>query len=109
MAHFAKLDENNIVLEVVVVNNAVVQNLPFPDSEPLGIAFLHSLYGDNAVWKQTSYNDQFRGLYAGIGFIYDPAIDEFVVPPRPINENLSEIQDRVGALEISPLSESEQP
>jgi hypothetical protein len=83
MAHFAKLDENNVVLEVVVVNNAVVEDLPFPDSEPLGVAFLHSLYGDNAVWKQTSYNKKFRGIYAGIGFIYDPANDVFIDPTPP--------------------------
>jgi hypothetical protein len=83
MAHFAKLDENNIVLEVVVLNNAVVQDLSFPESEPLGVAFLHSLYGNNAVWKQTSYNNNFRGHYAGIGYIYDPVNDVFIDPTPP--------------------------
>lgn len=83
MAHFAKLDENNVVLEVIVLNNAVVENLPFPQSEPLGVAFLHTLYGDDAVWKQTSYNKNFRGLYAGIGFIYDPINDVFIDPTPP--------------------------
>jgi hypothetical protein len=83
MAHFAKLDENNIVLEVVVLNNAVVQDLSFPESEPLGVAFLHSLYGDNAVWKQTSYNNNFRGHYAGIGYIYDFVNDVFIDPTPP--------------------------
>lgn len=84
MAHFAKLDENNVVLEVVVVNNAVIQDLPFPQSEPFGVAFLHSLYGDNAVWKQTSYNNKFRGIYAGIGFIWDPLKLKFIDPNAPV-------------------------
>lgn len=83
MAHFAKLDENNIVLEVIVVNNDVVQNLPFPDSEPIGVAFCQSLFGADTIWKQTSYNGNFRGCYAGIGFLYDPVDDVFVNPNPP--------------------------
>lgn len=83
MAHFAKLDENNVVVDVVVVSNEAINNLPFPQSEPVGIEFLHLLYGDNAVWKQTSYNGNFRGAYAGIGFIYDPAAAKFVDPNEP--------------------------
>jgi hypothetical protein len=84
MAHFAKLDENNVVLEVIVVNNDAVQNLPFPDSEPIGVAFCQSLFGASTIWKQTSYNENFRGSYAGIGFTYDPAADLFVSPaPTP--------------------------
>lgn len=82
MAHFAQLDDNNAVLQVIVVNNSVVENLPFPDSEPLGVAFCQSLYGADTVWKQTSYNDNFRGAYAGIGFIYDAVTDQFVPPPE---------------------------
>lgn len=85
MAHFAQLDENNFVLQVVVVSNDVVQNLPFPESEPLGVAFCQSLYGENTNWKQTSYNDNFRSTYAGIGFFYDSQEDKFVpvlqIPP----------------------------
>ena len=84
MAHFAKLDENNVVLEVIVLNNAVVEDLPFPQSEPFGVAFLHTLYGDDAVWKQTSYNSNFRGVYASIVVTYDPINDVFVDPnPSP--------------------------
>jgi hypothetical protein len=96
MAHFAKLDENNVVLEVIVVNNETLQNLPFPESEPIGVAFCQSLFGADTVWKQTSYNNNFRGIYAGIGFTYDPAIDEFVapVPPEPPVPE-SEIYDEV--------------
>jgi len=81
MANFAQLDENNVVTEVIVVNNAVIEGLPFPESEPLGVAFCQSLYGANTVWKQTSYNNKFRGKYAGIGYIYDQEEDVFVEPP----------------------------
>ena len=83
MAHFAQLDANNVVTEVIVINNAVVEDLPFPESEPLGVAFCQSLYGADTVWKQTSYNANFRGVYAGIGFTYNAALDQFVEPPAP--------------------------
>ena len=82
MAHFAKLDENNIVLEVNVVNNSDIGDLPFPESEPLGVQFLNQFYGDTAIWKQTSYNGNFRKNYAGIGHTYDETRDAFI-PPKP--------------------------
>ena len=82
MAHFAQLNAENIVTEVIVVNNEVVQDLPFPESEPIGVAFCQSLYGADTIWKQTSYNGNFRGVYAGIGYSYDPIADVFV-PPSP--------------------------
>ena len=82
MAHFAQLDANNVVTEVIVVNNAVVEDLSFPESEPLGVAFCQSLYGADTVWKQTSYNNKFRGVYAGIGFLYDVNDDIFVAPMK---------------------------
>lgn len=75
MAHFAKI-ENNIVTQVIVVNNEVLENKEFPESEPIGIAFCKSLYGEDTEWLQTSYNNNFRGLYAS-GRIYDPVADEF--------------------------------
>lgn len=82
MAHFAKLDENNIVLEVNVVNNEDIQNFPFPDSEAVGIEFLNNWAGQEFVWKQTSYNGNFRKNYAGIGFAYDQGRDAFI-PIKP--------------------------
>jgi hypothetical protein len=78
MAHFAKLDENNIVLEVNVVNNSDIGDLPFPESEALGVEFLNTFYGDLAVWKQTSYNGNFRKNYAGVGYTYDAVRDAFI-------------------------------
>lgn len=84
MAHFAELDENNIVTRVIVVHNNEVQNLPFPESEPLGVEFCKSLYGKNTRWVQTSYNYNFRRMYAGIGCYYDSNLDIFVeIKPYP--------------------------
>jgi hypothetical protein len=82
MAHFAEIDQNNIVLRVIVIGNDDIGNLPFPQSESVGVAFCQSLYGSGTLWKQTSYNKNFRVHYAGIGFIYDSAKDAFI-PPRP--------------------------
>jgi hypothetical protein len=82
MAHFAKLDENNIVLDVIVVSNDVINDLPFPESEPIGIAFLTEWSGGYTTWKQTSYNSSFRKNYATIGGKYDPSLDAFIsIPP----------------------------
>ena len=78
MAHFAELDENNVVKRVVVISNEVVHNLPFPESEPFGIAFCQSLYGASTIWKQTSYNVNFRKHFAGIGATYRADIDAFI-------------------------------
>jgi len=82
MAHFAKLNDQNVVLDVNVVNNETINNLPFPESEPVGVAFLTEWSGGYTNWKQTSYNGNFRKNYAGIGYTYDSALDAFV-PPSP--------------------------
>ena len=79
MAHFARV-EDNIVREVIVINNEVLENKPFPESEPIGIAFCKSLYGEDTNWLQTSYNSNFRGTYAGSGMTYDPVLDIFTTP-----------------------------
>lgn len=84
MAHFAKLDENNVVLEVNAVDNQDVQNLPFPESELVGVQFLTNWSGGYTNWKQTSYNKNFRKNYAGIGYTYDAQKDAFI-PPKPYN------------------------
>ena len=65
MAHFAKI-ENGIVVEVIVVNNETLGDLDFPESEAVGQEFIASL-GLDGTWKQTSYNANFRGKYAGLG------------------------------------------
>jgi hypothetical protein len=81
MAHFAKI-ENGIVTHVIVVGNDDLNNLEFPDSELVGQEFIDSL-GLEGTWKQTSYNANFRGKYAGEGDTYDDEIDEFVGPVVP--------------------------
>ena len=84
MAYFAQLDSSSLVTQVIAVNDATIDNLPFPESEPVGVAFCQSLYGPDTVWKQTSYNANFRKNYAGIGFTYDPVLDAFIAPkPYP--------------------------
>jgi hypothetical protein len=80
MAHFAKLDDNNIVLDIVVINNNVIEDLQFPESEPIGIQFLTEWSGGYTNWKQTSYNASFRKNYAGVGCTYDFNLDAFISP-----------------------------
>jgi hypothetical protein len=82
MGYFAKLNDSNIVIDMAGVDNAVMDNLPFPESEPLGIAFLTEWSGGYTNWKQTSYNKSFRKNYAGIGFTYDQNLDAFI-PEKP--------------------------
>ena len=79
MAHFAKLDENNVVIAVHVVNN---DTLDFDNEEDSGVEFLTGLHG-HSKWKQTSYNNNFRGFYAGVGYKYDEALDEFIPQEEP--------------------------
>lgn len=80
MAHFAQLDENNVVLQVIVVSNKDTADAYGVEKEYIGKAFCERLFGGN--WIQTSYNGNFRGRYAGIGYTYDPVLDEFI-PPKP--------------------------
>jgi len=87
MAHFAQVDGNNVVRNVIVINNSDCGGGDFPDSEPIGQAFIASI-GIEGDWLQTSYNGNFRGQYAGQGMTYDPTLDEFVSPQ--IEEPLSE-------------------
>lgn len=70
MAHFARIN-NGVVSQVIVVNNKEV-----PD-EATGVAFCKSLFGEDTEWIQTSYNANFRGIFAGVGMIYDPVEDIF--------------------------------
>ena len=84
MAHFAKLDENNIVIDVNVVSNDTINNLPFPESEPVGFSFLKQWSNGYPLWKQTSYNALFRKNFAGIGYTYSMELDAFIAPkPYP--------------------------
>ena len=78
MAHFAKLNSDNVVEQVIVVNNEVLLDSEGVEQEALGAAFCADTFGGE--WVQTSYNGSFRGRYAGAGMTYDKVKDEFVVP-----------------------------
>jgi hypothetical protein len=81
MAHFAWLDTNNTVTQVSVVDNVNLLDENGEESEAVGIAYLTSVHGEGKIWKQTSYNGNFRGTYAGIGMSYDADLDQFIAPP----------------------------
>ena len=87
MANFALIDSQDIVRDVIVISNADCGGGTFPDSEPIGQAFITgphpyclALEGD---WLQTSYSGSFRGCFAGLGYSYDAALDEFLPPVAP--------------------------
>lgn len=79
------MSNGNKVDEVIVVANADCDNLPFPESEPVGQAFIASL-GITGDWLQTSYNGNFRGCYAGIGYTFDASLGQYgeFLAPTPI-------------------------
>ena len=77
MAHFAKLNNENIVEQVIVIANEAMLDDNGVEVEKLGLDICRYLYNwDN--WKQTSYNDTFRGKFAAVGDYYDAAKDEFI-------------------------------
>ena len=82
MAHFAKLDANNVVTQVIVVGNKDTSDAAGVEKEYIGAAFCERLFG--GTWKQTSYNGNMRKNYAGIGYTYDAGRDAFI-PPKPYN------------------------
>ena len=84
MAHYAELDENNVVINVVFVDNEIVTDENGNEKEQLGIEHLHKHHGEGRIWVQTSYNSNFRKNYAYIGEIYREDIDAFLLPqPYP--------------------------
>lgn len=82
MAHFAELDDNNVVKRVIVVDNKDTVDENGNEVEAVGIAFCQNLLGGR--WVQTSYNNKFRVRYASQGYTYDPSLDAFIRPqPYP--------------------------
>ena len=82
MAHFAQLDSNNVVTNVIVVDNSDIVDGNGDESEAIGIQFCVDLLG--GTWKQTSYNGNIRKNYAAIGYTYDSTKDAFIAP-KPFN------------------------
>jgi hypothetical protein len=80
MAHFAQLNEENLVTQVIVVANQDTADQDGVENEAIGIEFCTNLLG--GTWKQTSYNANIRKNYAGVGYKYDATLDAFI-PPQP--------------------------
>ena len=110
MAHFARLDENNQVVEVVVVSNDDILDEDDNENEQVGMGFLKSLYGQNTVWRQTSYNNNFRGRYAHIDDTFVENVSTLGVAStsiflRPNLSNLGHLiqSHPIGFLHLGPL------
>tara|TARA_Y100001949_G_scaffold91231_1_gene77100 strand:+ start:357 stop:770 length:414 start_codon:yes stop_codon:yes gene_type:complete len=80
MAHFARINADNIVVQKVVVSNDDITDENGVEQESLGQAFLRKVFNNDDVWKQTSYNRNFRVNYAGKGMVYDEGRDMFYYP-----------------------------
>lgn len=95
MAHFAKINENNLVEQVIIVGNEICgePTLVFPETDGAGQAFIANTLKIGGVWKQTSYNGSFRKQYAGIGYTYDADADVFVAPQPFPSWSLDENHD----------------
>ena len=100
MAHYAEIDENNIVLRVMVVNNEdIIDPETGEESETTGVAFCKEQWGGN--WVKTSYNHNIRKRYAGIRYSYNEELDAFVLP-KPfeswvLNEETANWESPVGS------------
>ena len=88
MAHFCKIDENNIVTEVIVIDNNELLDENNEEQESLGIDFITNTLNLTGTWKQTSYNGNFRVNFAGIGDTYDEENDVFI-KFKPQGDNYS--------------------
>lgn len=80
MAHFANIDSNGIVQQIVVVDNTIIENVSGYENEHIGAAFLNDLIGQELTWKQCSYNNNFRKQYPSLGSRYDSEFDVFILP-----------------------------
>ena len=101
MAHFARIDENNVVTQVIVVANEDTTDTNGVEVEEIGVAFCKKLLGAETNWKQTSYNNNFRVRYAGISYTYNEELDAFI-PPKPwpsfvLNNTTADWQSPLGA------------
>ena len=109
MAHFARIDENNIVTQVIVVANEDTSDTNGVEVEEIGVAFCKKLLGAETNWKQTSYNNNFRVRYAGISYTYNEELDAFIAP-KPFESwvLVEETADWVSPLGAAPTLTEEQ-
>lgn len=89
MAHFAQINSDNVVTQVIVVSNDDCGGGEYPESDPIGAAFCQNLLG--GTWKQTSYNNNFRKRYAGIGYMFNEELDAFIAPQPYPSWTLNEV------------------
>ena len=109
MAHFARIDENNVVTQVIVVSNEDTSDTNGVEVEEIGVAFCKKLLGAETNWKQTSYNNNFRVRYAGIGYSYNAELNAFIPPsPFPSWVLVEETADWVSPLGAAPTLTEEQ-
>jgi len=109
MAHFAQLDENNVVTQVIVVGNDDIKDVNGNEVESIGVAFCQKLLGADTNWKQTSYNSNMRVRYAGIGYSYNAELDAFVAPQPYASWTLdSGTADWVSPLGVAPVLTDEE-
>ena len=111
MAHFAELNTVNVVLRVLVVHNNELM-VDGVESEDRGVKFLQSLFGAGTIWKQTSYNANFRGKYAGIGDVYNPDTDEFLTPEEAVELGLpvqQEVPEGLPTMDLTVLETQPEP
>lgn len=96
MAHFAELNDQNIVQNVIVVSNEHILNTDFPISEQIGIDFLNTVLPDK-IWKQTSFNNNFRFRFASINYEFHPECGEYggFCPPRPFDDWIFDVENCV--------------
>ena len=109
MAHFARIDENNVVTQVIVVANEDTSDTNGVEVEEIGVAFCKKLLGAETNWKQTSYNNNFRVRYAGIGYSFSEELNAFIPPsPFPSWVLVEETADWVSPLGAAPELTEEQ-
>ncbi len=84
MANFAQLDEKNNVINVIVVDNSNTCDENGIEKEEIGIKFLKSIFGEETIWIQASYNSNIRKYFPSIGWTYNKKLDIFVTP-KPFN------------------------
>lgn len=105
MAHFAEIDENNIVQRVVVINNNILLDSEGNEQEALGVEFCAQTFG--GTWKQTSYNSNIRKNFAGVGYFYDATRNAFLAPRPFVSWTLDEETCHWQAPVAHPLDDNE--
>ena len=102
MAHFAELNENNVVKRIIVISNSDITDVNGIEKEELGVEFCKSLFGEHTKWIQTSYNGNTRGKYAQEGDTYNAELDKFIPIPPTVDPNWVPPQNIIDVEEVTP-------